>query len=219
MNYAINRPELSEDTGFGTAGQPTDQYIPPGFPGFADAEIYPLNGPDLATARRLAGDGRRHVVLYTCNRPGCIFDAQILQANLDAIGIDLEVRELPVEEWARSALSSDPQWDLTYWGWIFDYSDPYSFINNQFGPGAEHPGDFRDPDLWRRMEAAARLTGEERLRAYARLDRDLARRAAPAVPYASGIVTHFLSARMGCQVLHPLYGLDLAALCVRDEKE
>ncbi len=44
-------------------------------------------------------------------------------------------------------------------------------------------------------------------------------RAAPAAAFASGINTHFLSARMGCQVLHPIYGLDLAALCVRDDVE
>ena len=69
------------------------------------------------------------------------------------------------------------------------------------------------------MAAASRLTGEARLRAYARLDRDLAERAAPAAAFASSIVTHFLSARMGCQVLHPLYGLDLAALCVRSDED
>ena len=45
------------------------------------------------------------------------------------------------------------------------------------------------------------------------------REAVPAVPFASGTLTHFLSARMGCQVLHPIYGLDLAALCVRDEDD
>lgn len=52
--------------------------------------------------------------------------------------------------------------------------------------------------------------------AYAQLDRDLAEHAAPAAAVATGTVTHFLSARMGCQVLHPVYGLDLAALCVQD---
>ena len=139
-------------------GQPTDQYIPPGFPGFDDAEIYPLDGPDLATARRLAGDERHHAVLYTCNRPGCIRNAQILQSNLDAIGIDLEVQQFPGEEYFASSAGPDPPWDLASWGWIFDYSDPSNFINNQFGPGAEHPGNFRDPGLWRRMAAAARLT-------------------------------------------------------------
>ena len=32
---------------------------------------------------------------------------------------------------------------------------------------------------------------------------------------ATGTTSYFLSARMGCQVLHPLFGLDLAALCVK----
>ena len=36
-------------------------------------------------------------------------------------------------------------------------------------------------------------------------------RRAPAAPFATGTATYFLSARMGCQVLHPIYGLDLAA--------
>jgi hypothetical protein len=67
------------------------------------------------------------------------------------------------------------------------------------------------------MAAAARLTGEARLHAYAKLDRDLAAKAAPEATFASGETSYFLSARMGCQVLHPIYGLDLAALCVRDD--
>jgi hypothetical protein len=61
----------------------------------------------------------------------------------------------------------------------------------------------------------ADLTGDARLRAYAKLDRDLAADAVPAVPFATGTASYFLSARMGCQVLHPIFGLDLAALCVR----
>jgi hypothetical protein len=67
------------------------------------------------------------------------------------------------------------------------------------------------------MVAASRLRGEARLRAYARLDRDLAARAAPQATFATGEARYFLSARMGCEVPHPIYGLDLAALCVRDE--
>jgi YVTN family beta-propeller protein len=218
VNYAIDRPELSKDTAYGNVGRPTDQYIPPVIPGFDDAAIYPLDGPDVAAARRLAGDGRHRAVLYTCNRPGCTRNAQILQSTLDAIGIDLEVRELAFEPFIRAILGpGPPAWDITFWGWTVAYSDPFDYINTLYGPGpADGPGNFRDPGLWRRMAAAARLTGDERLRAYARLDRDLAREA-PAAPIASSIATHFLSARMGCEVLQPLYGLDLAALCFRDE--
>ena len=90
---------------------------------------------------------------------------------------------------------------LAFFGWILDYSDPFDFINSLYGPDAiGEASNFRDPGIWRRMAAAARLTGEERLRAYARLDRDLARAALPPHRYASAIITHFLSARMGCEV-------------------
>ncbi|MDP9188068.1 MAG: hypothetical protein M3O25_02325 [Actinomycetota bacterium] len=61
----------------------------------------------------------------------------------------------------------------------------------------------------------AHLSGDTRIRAYAKLDGELAAEAAPAAPFATGTTTHFLSARMGCQVLHPIYGLDLASLCLR----
>jgi peptide/nickel transport system substrate-binding protein len=219
VNYAIDRPALAQDTGFGQTARPTDQLIPPGFPGFDDAAIYPLDGPDLGAARRLAGDERHHAVLYTCNFPGCLQNAQILRSNLDQIGIDLQVQPFPGEElFAKVDGPADhAPWDLAAFFYIADFGDPYSFINETLGPPAGYPGNFRDPGLWRRMAAADRLSGDARLRAYARLDRDLAEGAAPAAPFASLTLNHFLSARMGCQVLHPLYGLDLAALCIRDE--
>jgi ABC-type transport system substrate-binding protein len=218
VNYAIDRPELAENYGFGFTGKPTDQYIPPGIPGFEDAAIYPLDGPDLAKARRLAGDERHDAVLYTCNRPDCTSSTQILRSNLDAIGIDLEVHEFPEDVYFDALAAPDRPWDMARFGWAMDYADPFNFINSLYGPDAvAEPSNFRDPGMWRRMEAASRLSGEERLRAYAGLDRDLAARAAPAAAVSSGTVDNFLSARMGCEVLHPLYGLDLAALCFRDE--
>jgi YVTN family beta-propeller protein len=217
VNYAIDRPALAVDTAWGNRGKPTDQYIPPGIPGFEDVAIYPLGGPDLATARRLAGDERHHAILYTCSRPGCTRDAEILRSNLEAIGIDLEVREFPAEQYYRTITGPHRRWDVAFWDWLVDYADPSDFIDRQFGPGAEYPGGFRDPGLWKRMTIADGLTGEARLGAYARLDRDLAERAAPAAAFASRTQTYLLSERMGCQLPHPIYGLDLAALCIKDE--
>jgi YVTN family beta-propeller protein len=219
VNYAIDRRALAAHTGLGPRGRPTDQYIPPGLPGFEDAAIYPLGGPDLATARRLAGSRPRAAVLYTCSLPGCSRHAEILRSNLRAIGIELDVRQFPLGEMFARIRKPGELWDLTYWNWFVDYPDPSNFINDQFAVGGfgELPGLAHDADLERRMEAASRLTGEARLRAYARLDRDLAEQEMPAAAFASGTVSHFLSARMGCQVLHPIYGLDLAALCVRPD--
>ena len=221
VNYAIDRPELAQDISWGPTAKPTDQFIPRDFPGFEDAEIYPLDGPDLAAARRLAGNERHHAVLYTCDFPGCDRNTRTLRSNLDAIGIDLEVHRFPDDTFFDKVDGPAAQapWDIAPFFWIMDVADPSVFINDAFGPPAGYPGNFHDPALWKRMAAADRLTGDARLRAYARLDRDLAQDAAPAAVFGSLTYNYFLSARMGCQVLHPLYGLDLAALCVRDQAE
>jgi ABC-type transport system substrate-binding protein len=214
----MDRRALAEHTGGSEAGQPTDQVIAPGVPGFEDAAIYPLGGPDLASARRLAGRARRQAVLYTCKLPGCTRPAQILKSNLRAIGIELEVRQFLIPEMFKRLEDPSEPFDIGYSNWFVDYADPFNYVNAQYArDGGIRPGVFDDPDFERRMADAADLSGDARLRAYAKLDRDLAADAAPAATFATGVSTYFLSARMGCQALHPIYGLDLAALCVRGD--
>jgi YVTN family beta-propeller protein len=215
VNFAMDRRALADHTGGGEAGQPTDQFIPPGLPGFEDAAIYPLGGPDLESARRLAGGKRRKAVLYTCKLPGCTRHGQILKSNLRAIGIDLEVRQFIIPEMFKRLEDPKEPFDIGYTNWFVDYADPFGYINAQYAREGVRPGMFDDAAFERRMAAAAALSGDARLHAYAKLDRDLAADGAPAATFATGVHTYFLSARMGCEVLHPLYGLDLAELCIR----
>jgi YVTN family beta-propeller protein len=215
VSFAMDRRALAAHTGGGESGRPTDQFIPPGLPGFEDAAVYPLGGPDLESARRLTGGRRRQAVLYTCDLPGCTRHGQILKSNLRAIGIDLTVRQFLLGEMFERIGDPSEPFDIAYWNWFVDYADPSGYINSQFARAGVRPGLFEDPDIERRMADAASLTGDARLRAYAKLDRDLAANAAPAAAFATGTASYFLSARMGCQVLHPIFGLDLAALCIR----
>jgi peptide/nickel transport system substrate-binding protein len=216
VNFAIDRRALAEVPGVAPPGRPTDQYIPPGMPGFEDAQIYPLGGPDLITARRLAGDKDRKAVLYTCNTPDCTRHAEILRSNLDAIGIDLAVRQFPIGKMFAETRQTN-RWDISLWGWAIDYADPFDYINNQFSVDAPRPGGFSDPEMERRMAAAAELRGSARLETYAGLDRDLTEKLAPQATFASAQTTYFISARLGCEIHHPVYGLDLAALCIPGE--
>ena len=48
---------------------------------------------------------------------------------------------------------------------------------------------------------------------------ELARDAAPLVAFATGTSRDFFSARIGCQKVNPIYGVDLAALCLRREPQ
>ena len=93
VSYAIDRHALAEYTGFGDPARPTDQFLPPGIPGYEDVAAYPLGGPDLERARRLAAGFSGPAVLYTCDYPDCARHAEILRSNLAAIGIDLTVRQ------------------------------------------------------------------------------------------------------------------------------
>ena len=53
VNYAIDRTAMLAQGGY-LAGKRTDQILPPGIAGFRDANLYPLKGPDLATAKKWA---------------------------------------------------------------------------------------------------------------------------------------------------------------------
>src|SRR6185295_20227581 len=65
--------------------------------------------------------------------PACSRHGQILRSNLAAIGIDLEVREFSIPElFGRLQRPGEP-FDIGYSNWFFDYGDPSSYINVQFG--------------------------------------------------------------------------------------
>jgi peptide/nickel transport system substrate-binding protein len=213
VNYAIDRRALAQvPIPEALAARPTDQQIPPGFPGYRDAAIYPLGGPNLAAARHLAGGGHHRGVLYTCNAPECMEQAQIVRQNLAAIGIDLEIRVFTYGSMFARMEHRDEPYDLSETGWIGEAPDPSQFIDDVFALARSTASLNRTPQV----RAAGRLTGAPRLAAYAALDREIAAHDAPLAMATSGTRTDFFSARIGCQTEHPIYGIDLAALCVRD---
>jgi YVTN family beta-propeller protein len=216
VNFALDRRALAREPYLGAAGRPTDQYIPPGVPGFRDVQIYPLGEPNLPRARELAGNGSWTAVLYTCNLPACSRFAQIVTENLSKIGITVETKQFPEAQLFTRITTPGEPYDLAQWPWIGDFPDPSNFINSHFDPNVSPLSTFHDPAFDRRMRRAAMLPPPQRYAAYARLDRELAARAAPAAAYATGITSHLFSSRIGCQIHQPIYGIDLGLLCIKD---
>ena len=105
--------------------------------------------------------------------------------------------------------------------WVSDYFDPSAFINllldgRQLGrPENLNFSYFDSPRYNRRMDRASRLTGPARYRAYAKLEHQLARSAAPLVAFAVPNDPTLVSARVDprCKILNPT--LDLAAVCLK----
>jgi YVTN family beta-propeller protein len=225
VSYAIDRRALARYGAINFGSGPlsataTDQYLPPGMPAFDDLSIYPLQ-PDVAKARQLVASAQRKAVLYTCNFAPCPEQAQVVRENLAAIAITVEIRRFQVDElFIREGKRNEP-FDIGLMTWGVDYPDPFDVLNLQFDgafigePQGGNAAHFDEPVYNHRLRAAASLSGIPRYREYARLDEDLARDAAPLVAYANDTRVDFFSARIGCQTYHPVYGIDLAALCMR----
>jgi ABC-type transport system substrate-binding protein len=110
---------------------PTDQNLPPTMPGFRNARIYPLKGPDLRRARALARGNTRSgkAVLYTCTGPECIAPAQILQQNLKKIGLDVRIRQFPIPLQLEKMATRGEPFDIGRVWYTADRNDPAEFVS------------------------------------------------------------------------------------------
>jgi peptide/nickel transport system substrate-binding protein len=217
VNFAVDRAYLARQSPL-LALRRTDQILPPAMPGFAEAALYPLAGADVKRARELARGAlrSRRAMIYAQEVDRQL--AEIVRFNLAQIGIEatVQVFELPVFL-ERMTQRGEP-WDVAVSGWFADYVDPANFFEPFNGRGAL-AGDldvaFREPAWTRRIAEASALTGEARYAAFAALDRDLMREAAPVAPLFVENIVGFTSARLGCVNYHPYGFLDYAAVCLR----
>jgi YVTN family beta-propeller protein len=217
VNYAIDRQALVQHAGPFLGGQPISHYLPPGLPGSQPAAIYPLGSPNLAKARELATGVHAHAVMYTCNIPACIHAAQIIQRDLRAIGITVEVSSMSINAMYSHLSEPGAQWDIGWQNWQGDYADPSSFLSGLFDSAfGANLGRFSDQGWIRAIRQARRLSGERRLRAYGQLDHALATHAAPIVAWGTDAARDFFAPRVGCQIYQPIYGIDLGSLCPRN---
>jgi peptide/nickel transport system substrate-binding protein len=225
VNYALDRPAMTSVHG-AYANTPTDQILPPGMPGFRDYDLYPLGGPDLATAQALAtasGKVPATAVQYAADNGVGHQLAQIVEDDLAPIGIDVQTQFIPPGQFfARISTPGEP-YDLASAGWLDDYADPWDFIDvllhgkNRPGAGGSNTnyGSFDDATFNQRMDDASPLQPPGRFDAYASLDHDLMADAAPWAPWGNINSRDFFSARIGCHAFNSAFGMDLAALCLR----
>ena len=221
VNFAIDRPAFRRiASGTSIASRLTDQYLPPWMAGARDAAIYPLAGPNVRKARALAKGRTRggKAVLYTFANPISIAHGQVLRQNLAKIGLDLDVKTFqPGALFAKLGTPGEP-YDIGPAAWAPDYLDPYQYINRLLESryiGRGNNARFDSPLDQRLMRKAASLRGSARYRAYGELDVKLARDAAPMVAVAVTNEAVLVSNRVGCVVLRPSLGLNLAAACLK----
>jgi peptide/nickel transport system substrate-binding protein len=222
INFAVDRAHIARQ-GSRLGVRPTDQILPPTVPGFVDAKLYPLAGADVARARSLARgalrDGR--AIIIAGDTPAGPLIAEIVRYNLDQIGLTATVEVLDAGVFFDRIARRGGTWDIAVAGWSADYLDPANFIDallhgrNIHAEGSLNVAFFDEPAWNRRIDQASALSGESRYAAFAALDRDLMREAAPIAPLAITNTVVFTSARLGCVSFHPNGFVDYAALCLR----
>ena len=192
---------------------PTDQYLPPGMPGFRDAEIYPLGGPNVARARRLAGARRRS------RGDVHVQPAGVLQRGRDRQG-------QPARDRHRRRRSGGFAFAMFQREFTTRRALRHRLV--RLGRRLRRP-----VGLHRLPFAGTRRRLPRRRRASAtaphRRRREAQRAAAPArvrtgststsprtprrsSPSPNVTADDFFSARIGCQTFQPVYGMDLGAL-------
>jgi peptide/nickel transport system substrate-binding protein len=197
--------------------QPIDDYIPPAIPGSRPGHVYPLGG-DLTEAKRLAGTGRRHAVLYSCAEPENVTPGvdEIIRADLAQIGIDVRIEKslgcLSGPDTKKLAAA-----DMALITSFDDWGDPAGTIRAAFGLAGQGRQDYwGDPALLLRVEQAERLRGTARIAALSRLDEILVRDVAPLAVFGAFTTPEYFSPRVGCKIFQATYHfVDLGALCVR----
>lgn len=219
---AIDRRFMVAQHGY-LGGFRTDQFIPLGMPGFKNFDIYSLKGPNYAKAKSLAQGNTRDgkAVMYTYNTSAGPPIAQSVQFNLKQIGVDVEIKLFDrVVQHEKTATRGEP-FDLTLEGWLADYPDPANFINVLLD-GRRIQADnnvnasyFNDPKFNALMDRAYKLSGTARTTAYAILDRDIMKDAAPVAPYISSGARILTSTKVGCFGYSGSQGTLLTQICTK----
>jgi MarR-like DNA-binding transcriptional regulator SgrR of sgrS sRNA len=216
VSVALDRPALAAVWG----ELPTDRYIPPAILPAAGGSRYPLSGPDVAAARRLAAGRRGTATLYYCGDPGNQRVAEIVRANLRPIGIG--VRITPSLACLRG---HDPKRDATDIALLSPSTlalDSAGFLalaggdDDKFGGEVLPRGWWRDDTFLRRVARADALPGAERDAGFAALQEEALETGARLATFGSFVRPEYVAPRIACRVQQGAYQfLDLGAACVR----
>ncbi len=204
INFAIDRTQIQRVWGGPATAVPTDQIMPPTTPGYKDYDAYPMT-PDVAKAKQLLTDAGVTAPISTVLRtrddaPGFREIAQVVQANLAAIGIKVEIKTAPdsvnygiIKERKNKIPMGINQWSQ-------DYPDGQSWIDALLDPRAPdsepHFARFHDTAYTAELDRMATLNGTERADAYMALDEKIMREAAPWAPLLNPIKLDLVSAKL-----------------------
>jgi ABC-type transport system substrate-binding protein len=210
VNFAVDRPAWLRVGGL-LSGKRTDQILPPSMRGFTDAKLYPIQGANPTRAKQLAGGSDAQVKILHTTSASAVARAQILQFNLRQMGLRPELKPQPFAVAIKTAGDKSGDFDMFTIGWLADYPDPFDFINVLLdGTNIQQSNNsnyayLNNPAYNKKMQDAAKLTGNARYAAYGKLDVDIMRNLAPWAPMHNANTREFIGNRITNYIYHPVY--------------
>jgi peptide/nickel transport system substrate-binding protein len=219
VNFAIDRRAILAAYG-AYAGTAIDHYVPTVVSSYRNGDIYPVDGPDLLKARALAAGNTRggKAIYYARDDPRNQEVAQIVQADLAKIGLDVQIVTLPSPVALDKMGTRGEPFDIGIWGLTCGW-DPACFLGQLDGRTITAAGNldlsyYDSPHFNRLFDAASVLPfGPARDRTFAKLDADVAGHVAPLVALLQRNAGYLFSKRVGC-ISYAGGWLNYGALCL-----
>ena len=189
-------------------GKIPTHFLPPNFPGFKESggdqgfgvDFLKNEKGDMALAAeymKKAGyasgkyEGDEELLMVTANADPGKAQAEVARAQLEKLGFKIKFRTVPQDavytEWCQVPAKKVAVCGSA--GWFFDYKDPQSMLEVTFkgkaiskDGGNNNLAQLNVPEIDAAMEKANLLEGEERLKAWAEVNRMIVEQA-PAVPF------------------------------------
>lgn len=222
VSFGINRKPLVSIRG-PRAGSPQCSLLTPAIPGYKKCTAYPLVKGNLTKAKQLAKGHTGHLnYWYTSTATGTLIQ-QLATAQLNAIGFN-NIDHKPFASGLFSALGvKGNDYDFAIVGWSADFPDAYDYVNKLLGGQTiqdvqnNNTAYFDNNTADKLMNAASRLTGAARIKAYGDLDTMIMSKFAPIAGIDNRNDREYFSSRIDVKsiVESPIYEIDLGKLALK----
>ena len=222
VNYAIDRPALLRVRGV-LGGSRTTTILPSSLTGGVyNQKLYPIAGAQSAKAKSLAGSACGNVNLWYATGPVGTPQAGILKYNLDQMGCNTTTKSFVGYAIYTAAGVKGAPFDAMFAGWYQDYADGYDFFHILLDGRTIQASNnnnlayFNQPTVDSKIDAANKLTGAARAKAWGALDIYTMKNYAPWAPIDNRSVRDFVGPNTAGYLFSPAWGsMDLGSLYLK----
>jgi len=222
VNYAMDRAALLRVFGY-AGGKTTTAILPPSLSGGVEVtNPYPLNAPNPQKGKSLMGGKCGNVSLWYQTGPVGTPQSGILAYNLKQLGCTVTTKPFQGYAMFTAAGVKGAPFDAAIAGWYQDYADGYDFFHILLDGRTLQASNnnnlayFNNSSVNTKIDAANKLTGAGRAKAWGALDIYTMKNYAPWAPIDNRNVRDYVGPNTAGYQFSPAWGsMDLGTLYLK----